>query len=143
MSSTHQLAAHLRRPRDMLQRVLPFLLVVAGVVLVGHALYLGLHRPGFLGGVPFGQVLPGFQFLLGVAVAAAGVLDRRGNTTPVLATLFALGVLVALTGPEAPLSLGLVQWTVLAGVVLVCVGLPAMVLVAVDRLELRSSPSTA
>jgi len=112
---------------------LAVLAVGAGVLLAAHAMYLGWYRPGMLAGVQFGYLLPGLQMLLGVALSTVGLLSRKGDTTVTTAALLAVGMLVVALSPASPLSLGLVLWTVTAGVTLVCVGLPALLLVGLGR----------
>lgn len=118
-----------------LRRLFPAVAVLTGCLLVAHALYLGLNRPGLLGGVPLAQFVPAPQLLFGLALVTVGWSGRTHDLTPVLGTLLVLAAVIALTGPTAPWTLGLVQWTVLVGAVVVCVGLPSVVLVTADLLD--------
>lgn len=111
-----------------IRRPLAVLAFCTGILLVGHALSLGWYRPGMLAGVPLGQFLPSAQLLLGVVLSSVAVLNRRGDGTPATGVVFAVGVVVFAIGPSSPLAAGLVLWTVIAGVTLFCVGLPALVL---------------
>ncbi len=114
------------------RRWLAGLAVVAGIALLAHSVYLGVTHPGLLGRSALAAFVPGPQFLFGVVLLVSGWVGRSAEGVSILATLVVLGMLIVVTGPAAPASLGVVRWSVLATTVLLCVGIPGLVMVLLE-----------